>query len=209
MFCVMALFITKMTGKRNKTSPRKNHTSVPRHHFAGKEIKVPSLPTEFTSRPWYPLVVRFEAPSTNVTATQIGANIISQLGIVAPQGLNFRLQSVRFWGALISPGSTVQGLNPVTLNVLDFISQTSATVERTLEQYIRYPDQVNRASVGFEYPDAHKCLSISSVQAMDILRISNAGPNSVLYFHLHWRTGATNAQTLAPYGYAKGYDMCG
>jgi hypothetical protein len=178
----------------------KTHNKKPtssKHMFSGKEIKVPSQPPEFTSRPWYNLVVRIDNPGLTVTSAQLSAAIGTQLGFAGTNLFQFRLDSVRLWGALVPPTGTTP-LQPCVLTILDPIAEADlATVgsQRTLEQYTRFPDQVNRASVGFQYPAAQQCISLASVTGFNLLNISGAGTNSVVYFKLRWRSNVNTAPT--------------
>lgn len=177
-------------------STRKHQERVPakhsKHLFAGRELKVPSEPNEFTSRPWYNLVVRIANPSSTVSANDISSAIVSQLGLETGTGITLRLHSVKFWGQLVpTSGSSV--LTPVTLRIFDPVGQNTGTTARVLEEYTRFPDQVQRASVGFEYPLAQQCVSLTPNSGPQILSLVGAGTNSVLYFYISWRSSNTSA----------------
>jgi hypothetical protein len=182
--------------QRMQRTNRRKRISKTSHHFGGRRLNIPPQPGEFTSRPWYPLVVRIDGPSTSLTTFNLGFNMANQLGLDPNTRFDVRLQSVKFWGATVATGSS-SPLFPVVLNVLDPIGQNSVAVVRNLEQFIRYPDQVNRACCGFEYPDAQKCLSLDTTQAVNLLLMAGAGAGSVVYFHVHWRSSSTTTSLFS------------
>jgi hypothetical protein len=174
-----------------KLVKKQNNKLSTKHLFSGRKINVPSHPNEFTARPWFPLVVRIDFPGPQVTATDLCTAIASQLGIGTYADYSFRLQSVKVWGELVQLSASGV-LAPLVLNVLDPIAEASiASTQRTLEQFIEYPDQVNRAACGFEYPAAQKCIALVPVSGFNLLRLSGVGGDSVVYFHIHWRSSST------------------
>lgn len=166
--------------------------------FRGKELRIPPYPTEFTSRPWWPLVVRIEGPGTSLGLNSLLANLRSQLGFGTDVPVQVKLKSVRCWGPLVSFATGPLGLTSVA--ILDpiaensFNSATAVPESRVLEQYTRYPDQVNRACIGFEYSLAHQSvslgISLTGVAAeVSLLNLVGMGAGSVVYFYVLWRSG--------------------
>jgi hypothetical protein len=92
------------------------------------------------------------------------------------------------------------------VSFFDFISENNsgtATLQtRVLEQYTRYPDQTRRASVGYEYPIAHQNLSLFTAVGINVLLASflGAGPGSVIYVYLMFRSGSTIPSPAAAIG---------
>lgn len=177
------------------------------HAFRGHEVKVPPQPPEFTSRPWWPLVVRIDDPGTLVGVGSIIGSLRTQLGFAATVPIQIKLQTLRVWGPLVGFDSTGP-LGPLNVAFMDFIQEASAgsglpvIVNRTLEQYTRYPDQVNRACVGFSYSLAHQSISLASAVGndVDIMRLTGVGPGAVAYVKLLWRSGVNNP-FVPPVGY--------
>lgn len=166
-----------------------------KHMFAGKKLAISSQPTDFTSRPWYNLTVRIESPPANISALTIATAIASQLGIGVASNYQMRLTSVRFWGALVSNSASAP-LKPVVLSILDPIGESdlaSTGSQRTLEQFTRYPDQVNRAAVGFRYPPAQQCVSLAPVTTFVLYSLVGAGADSVMYVDLRWRPNVNSS----------------
>lgn len=178
--------------------PQRN-VAVPKalkHRLNGQELKPGSYPSEFTSRPWYPLVVRIENPGLIVTANDIGAAIATQLFGANPPStdslpLQARLTSVRFWGNLPVLSGT-NPLPPVTLQIYDTIA--AIATPRILQQFTRYSDAVKRAAVGYQYPLAQSSvvLTVRGPNALTspILQMSGTGTSSVVYLNVLWRSGS-------------------
>jgi len=152
-----------------------------------------SHPPEFVAFPWYNLIVRMNAPGTVVTNGNLYAAIVSQLNLVPGTATGFavRLQSVRFWGAIVAPNNTA-ALQPCFMSVIDPITLLfgSSAARNVLEQLTDYPDMFQRACVGYHYPKAQREYSLpldTPLQAYELLNISGGGPNSVIYFNLQWR----------------------
>jgi len=93
-------------------------------------------------------------------------------------------------------------LLPVVALIFDPIGATSVSVvggtgQRVLEQLTDYPDQVNRAVVGYDYPKAQREFSLSCgtvSPGVPLVNYTGGGVNSVVYFHIQWR----NTQNIAP-----------
>jgi len=168
-------------------------------------IVVPSHPPAFVSFPWYNLIVRINNPGTVVTNGNLFTAMVSQLNLVAgstASGFAVRLQSVRFWGAIVAPSQT-SPLAPCFMSVIDPITILfgSSAARNVLEQLTDYPDMFQRACVGYHYPKAQREYSLpldNSAQNYELLNLSGGGPNSVLYFSLQWRiNNRTVPSTLA------------
>jgi hypothetical protein len=181
--------------KQHQKRPQKQSLSLKRE-LRGSELKPGPHPPEFTSRPWFNLVVRIEDIAGALQLNQILAALHSQLAFPETLPLYVRLRSIRVWGPLRGFNST-DALSPLSVSFFDFISEnnfgTTTLQNRVLEQYTRYPDQTRRASVGYEYPIAHQNLSLWTTTGVNILLASllGAGPGSVMYVYLMFRSGST------------------
>jgi hypothetical protein len=110
---------------------------------------------------------------------------------------------IRVWGSLVGFDSAIP-LAPLNVAFIDPIQEAVAAsgaptiVNRVLEQYTRYPDQFNRASVGYSYSLAHQSVTYASsaTATVDILRLNGGGPNSVVYVNLLFRTGSIDPAAL-------------
>jgi hypothetical protein len=175
--------------KRRIRSRRRKNTD------GGRIRHIDSRPPDFISAPWYNLTVRIDNPGTTLTTTVLSQALSSQLGFTTPGGVSdVRLQSVRIWGALVASNAT-NPLQRVTVIINDPIGLDSVagtgTGSRVLEQITDYPDQVNRAAIGYVYPKAQRefSLRIGVVPVGVLINSVGLGPNSVIYFNLQWRTG--------------------
>jgi len=167
-------------------------------------LHIDSRPPDFVSAPWYNLVVRIDAPAVAVTTVNLQAALASQLGITFTGGFTtVRLQSVKVWGALVSPNAS-QPLQRVTVIINDPIGLdgvlSNGIGTRVLEQITDYPDQVNRAALGYVYPKAQREFSLrlsgSGQPLAPLLSTIGLGANSVIYFNVQWRAGITVAPTI-------------
>ncbi len=152
----------------------------------GHVLKVSSMPSEFTSRPWFRLTVRVQNPGASITVASIALALNDQLNIVDPQPIDIRINNIRLWGSL-GPGGTTN-LQPLFVIFHDFIQNSgTATTLRTLEEVTRYPNEVQRASVGYCYSEAHKEVTLSSSTTITVVTASGLGADSVAYVDLLWR----------------------
>lgn len=175
----------------------------PHSPFRGRELKVMPQPPEFTSRPWFGLTVRIDDPATLLTVTQIVGAIRTQLGWPTTVDIALRIKSVKFWSPLVA--FSAGPLTPLNVAFLDFIQEAAAAsgqpaiVNRVLEQYTRYPDQVNRACIGYEYSLAHSSITLATtgVSNVDIARMTGLGVGSVCYVQCLFRSGTVSPAALA------------
>ena len=156
-------------------------------------MRIMPHPPDFTSFPWYDLIVRIEGPPTSLTGAVLNAAFNNQTGLATSSGIAFRLQSVRVWGAII-PMNSGNILQPLVVVVLDPIGATAAsnvggTGPRVLQQITDYPNQVSRACIGYRYPKAQREFSFSTnaSNTTPLLNMTGVGPGSVLYYHVQWR----------------------
>jgi hypothetical protein len=153
-------------------------------------VRISPHPPDFTSIPWFNLVVRVINPPVNLTTILLQAAMSQQLGITFTlSNVDVRLQMVRVWGALATGTSALQLLS---VAIFDTIQTTQGTVPRVLEQITDFPDQVTRACIGYRYPKAQRetSLRLTNINPITLLAIDGAGPNSVAYFNLQWRPTA-------------------
>jgi hypothetical protein len=166
----------------------------------GCELRIMPQPPEFVSRPWFPLTVRIDSIGTSVGVDQLAANLRTQLGWDPGVPVTLRLQHIKVYGPLVS--FTSGPLAPLNVGYRDFIAEQSTiggTVDvspRVLEQFTRYPDQTNRACVGYKYGITHSSLALSGGAAAGsdtvLLNVTGAGPGSLVLVHLLFRSGQIN-----------------
>lgn len=179
-------------GRRGPKKSKNNNSLM--SHYRGMEMKIVPQPPEFVSRPWFSLTVRLESIGTTVGLNSIVTAINSQLGLTT-EPIAVRLQHVKVYAPLVAFGAGGP-LTPLSVGVLDFIAENVATTSvaptRVIEQFTRYPDQVNRACVGFRYGVAHSSLTLQAAAGTadtNILTTIGAGPGSLALFHVLFRTG--------------------
>lgn len=169
----------------------------------GHEIRVTSMPPEFTSRPWFNITVAITSlPSSPLSSTQLFASLAAQLGIASVQEiarLELRLYTVKVWGPLVAAGSILQ---PLIVTIMDPLApSTSFAGQRTLEEYTRYPDQVNRASIGYRYPIAQSDLVIQQPNPVTLLQYNGSGTGGLAIFTISFRfdvfVGAASAGLMS------------
>lgn len=163
-------------------------------HLLGHKLKVSPQPPEFTAVPWYPLTVRIANPPATITRNILREAIQSQLGFTSAYVFDVRLQSVKLWGALVSPSGS-SFLNPTTLAIVDPV-RTPAT--EILEVLTDYPDQVNRARVGYQYSIAQRNVVVRLENAVELYRCQGVGAGAIMYVHLFWRTPNIIVQSSEP-----------
>jgi len=149
------------------------------------------MPPEFTSRPWFNLTVAVAIlPATQLTSTGLIQVLAAQLGmssVTEISRIEIRLYTVRLWSPLVAGATTT--LQPAIVTIFDPIQVASSApgASRTLEEYTRYPDQVNRASIGYRYPIAQSDLVIQQPNAVTLLGYNSAMTNGLAMFQLSWR----------------------
>jgi len=181
-----------------RRTKQKKKVAQKAHHFAGQRLNISSVPPEFTSRPWFPLVVRMEGPGTSVQLSNLVDSLRTQLGLDGAQPVALRLTSVKVYGPLVGFNAS-SVLQPVDVGIHDFMQMygNSSATNRMLEQYTRYPDQVRRACIGYRYPDAHRCFTLALATPPTqtiLLSTTGLGSGTLILWYLHFRTG-TNIPT--------------
>jgi len=166
-------------------------------------LRVSPHPPDFTSFPWYNLIIRLVNPPSLVSSITLFQNFLTQTGLGGlGDGIDFRFQSVRVWAPLV-PMNAATTLQPLTVSVLDPIGATPAsavggTGQRVLEQLTDYPDQVSRACVGYVYPKAQREFAFSTVNNINVpllnITAAGSGAGAVAYFNVQWRA----ANFIAP-----------
>jgi hypothetical protein len=167
--------------KRTKNNRRKVMKTL-----VGRKFQPSPHPPDFTSRPWFPLTLRIEAPGASLTTVDIANALSTQLGFsVSGQFLNIRLFSIRAWASLNAGGN----LNPLNCVILDVFQTITSSNARVLEQITSYPDAVNRACIGYKYDKTHSDLSIfmGTATPVSVANFTNMGANSVVYLQILWR----------------------
>lgn len=194
--------------KQGQKVPRGNAAkSVVSLIQTGRRLIPAPHPPEFTSQPWFQLTVRMQDLVQNNTVLTVLDNLSTQLSggspIVDVTEVCFRLRSVRIWGALVAMNSNSH-MQPVVVrfNNVDLqprlTGSTTSLVSNVLETFTDYPDQVNRASVGFEWPLAQQAISLgtnatgSAIINQTLFSVlSGAGEGSIAYVNLLWRFRST------------------
>lgn len=187
----------------------------------GRRLRPMAHPPEFVSLPWFQLTVRMENLSVNNTVGTVATALQTQLGLqrvpaTQPAGsFQFRLHSIRVWGPLVAMNATTS-LSPLTVSFYNVSFQPklvgSTTIvlqDNILESFTDYPDQVSRASVGFEYPVAQQAVSLGveanpgpgATRDPILFQLSQgAGVGSVAYVRLLWRPSAPPTNPVADFG---------
>lgn len=134
--------------------------------------------------------MRIANPPALLTTVLLQVSIASQLNISFEQSVLFvRLQKVRVYGALST--GLLQQTNVIIYDPLQAAAPSSVIgTSRILEQYIDFPDQVNRARIGYIYPKAQRevSLTLANTNGTALLFSSNLGNTAVVYFDIQWRT---------------------
>jgi len=179
--------------KRQRKPKRSNRSD------GGRMVKIPSYPPMFNSVPWYNLTVRIAGPAATLNYNTLVLTMSNQLGVSFDGPLSsaaVRFQRIRFWGALstgVLPPLEVLIFDP--LASVGSASNSGGIGPRVLDQFISFPDQVNRTSIGYRYPKAQRETSVLLQNAGSTAPICTAtglGPNSVIYIDLQWRSGNTS-----------------
>lgn len=172
----------------NKKNNKHKHNKYELTFHKGHKIKVPNHPTDFYSKPWFPLTLRVQNPTGFVGKDQLYNSIASQLKGVSFVGsvLNIRVMSVRVWGPIPTTNT------PLVLRVFDVFDEvlvTGASDQMILEEITDYADQVNRARVGYVFSSAQqqKSLIIGAGNDDKFIALGGAGANSIMYVSLLWR----------------------
>jgi hypothetical protein len=170
----------------------------------GREIRVLPQPPEFVSRPWFSLTVRIDGPGLVVGINSLSAALRTQLGWAADVPLAFRLQHVKVYGPLV-PQASATPLQQINVAILDPIAENLVSsgapfpTVRVIEQFTRYPDQVNRACIGFAYGLTHSLITLESgpsTSDVELLRSTGLGTGSLILYHVLFRTGSLNPANL-------------
>lgn len=179
--------------KRQRKSKRSNRND------GGRMVKISSYPPMFNSVPWYNLTVRIASPPAILSYNNLVTAMSNQLGVSFDNPQNaaaVRFQRIRLWGAL-STGV----LPPLETLIYDPLASADSSTNsggigpRVLDQFISFPDQVNRTSIGYRYPKAQRETSVMIRNAgltAPICSSTGLGPNSVIYIDLQWRSGNTS-----------------
>lgn len=194
-----------MTTKRSDKRRDNSAATIPavlKRSLNGCELHPGSYPSDFTSRPWYPLVVRIENPGAVVLNTQLGEALVTQLfgnDPPSPAALPIvaRILTVRFWGNMPVMSGT-NALPPVSLTIYDTLASAAGQPTRILQQYTRYSDAVKRAAVGYQYPIAQRevVIPLRNPQVSSALfQMTGTGTTSVVYVSLLWRSGNNHLAT--------------
>lgn len=196
------------TGKGKKGSnPSKRFKSFKtqiKHELRGVELRVSTLPTSITTKPWFNLVVRIPDSPGTLTIRDVIIALKSQLGFssLPDSVVGISLQKIKIWGPLVSFQATT-ALQPISVSFIDFLSPavsgSAINNNRILQQFTRFPDQVRRATVGYMYPIAHQDLvltSISSSNNTTLYYSEGLGSGSVVYVYLKWRSSNVASPSL-------------
>lgn len=172
-------------GKKNLT-PKVNKFQI--SFIKAHRLNIPSHPTEITSQPWFPLVLRMNNPTGIVDAGTLYNAMVTQLSGISfvASLINVRIQNIRIWGPI--PATNV----PLVVRFFDLFDEVAGSTpagNMVLEELTNYADQVNRAKIGFSYSTAQqqKSLLLTGGSNDRIVWISGGGVGSVMYVQLLWR----------------------
>jgi hypothetical protein len=170
----------------------------------GRVFKVPTHPPEFTSIPWFQVTVRNVTVISPFGLGDVLRSLRNQLHLTDNQGVSIRIESCRVWGPLTDFSSALSPLRCRFYSIGETSTASQFAPEyAVLEDVIDYPDQVRRASCGFEWPIAQQSLSLSTSSSSGTSGIQPflevTEPSSldhiVIYWRLWWRptTGPINS----------------
>jgi len=148
------------------------------------------------------LTVRIEDLATTLGAALVVSSLRSQLGWPADVPIDFRVETIKIYGPLVSfSAGPLQALNVAFQDFIAENSLASGTItasSRIIEQYTRFPDQVNRACVGFHYGVAHSSITLSTTPGNDVTlcNLTGAGPGSLAMVRLLFRTATVNPASV-------------
>jgi hypothetical protein len=166
------------------------------HRFAP-----PTHPPQFTFRPWHSLTLRIaNLQQTDLTFALVYGYLLSQLELSptanAGNAFNVRFKGVRAWGAISGQdsSSSLQPLNVIAYSLIEG-EASNFTFNQVLEVYSDYPDQVNRAKIGFRYPEAHSSVPIlvGTANTAKFLTVTGAnGPGSLILIDILFRSASVS-----------------
>jgi hypothetical protein len=161
-------------------------------------LNIPSLPPSFDAQPWFPLCLRVTNVPPTFTIGALRSALASQLQLAVAPEIDVRFRDIRFWARLNSSASTA--LQPCTMRVFDPLTVAtiaSPALASTAAVIQRFPDQVNRASIGYRYTPAQSQVAIpmpaSRISTIPIAAFVGGGDDAVIYFNLWWRTNSSVA----------------
>lgn len=181
--------------RQNNTRNIKRIIKIERHHVEnGHKLKVPSLPPQFISIPWHEVIVRSQAAVSSFNVFSIITLLRSQLHLTSNQAIDIRIRNARIWGPLVAFNSGPLGPLRVRFHTLTPTlspNTVPAPFYALLEDMIDYPDQTNRARLGFEWPLSQQSLSLSTIATVNgppIIEITEGNTDGLLvYFRVWWR----------------------
>lgn len=185
-----------------------------RNHLNGRRFHVPSHPAEFVSQPWFNMVLRLQPIPPTVTPQTMQVQLSLQTGLSFPGGIvDLRIYKMRAWSAIVSQNATTT-LQPLSIVINDPIGATTLSGfggigVRTLEQLTAYPDQVNRASLGYSFSEAQRnfvtrCVGAGSTTIYPLFVSSGVAGESVMYLDIVWRAPGVLASQVT--GHESGLD---
>lgn len=168
----------------------------------GKRFNPSPHPPDFCAIPWFNLIVRvedFTSISFGITGVSGVVSLVeqlrSQLQLSANDVLEYRVQSVRIWGALVAmnSGSVLPHLRARFWSLVPQLASASGSSAFTvLEDISAYPDQVSRATIGFIYPRSQQAIPIQFGNAGTLVSlVAGGGANVIAYVKLCWRPRQT------------------
>lgn len=181
-----------MMVKRNvmRAAAKANAARSVRREIAGHPIKVVTMPKSFTHNPWNSLVVHAVVTAGHeFSVADLSAAIRAQLGLPAGN-LVSRLRSIRYFGAVAASGTA---LKPIVLSVGNLLSASPVGGKITyINVQSRFPDQVNRAALGYVWPQSQQERQFSGEEvATDGLFHTSADGD--VFVDILWRHGPAAA----------------
>lgn len=183
--------------KRGTASTVRSILRQERHLFESGQRFNPSIhPPDFMAIPWFNLTVRLEnftsiAHSIEASGVvSLPAQLKSQLNLPVATVIEFRVQSVRIWGAILpmNSGSALSNLRAQLWSVVPMIPQSTGATFVILEDISAYPDQVSRASLGFTWPKSQQAIPLQEGTSGTLVTLSSGGGAGVVaYFKVVWR----------------------
>jgi hypothetical protein len=158
---------------------------LPKKYPNGRLVNVPSKPLDLVPRPWYPITVRISTlAGSTLNFADLFAHLRSQVGLTSSSNMLVRLQHVKIWGPVVSTSSNtttgqlhIRFYDPITNN--------------PTQEAVRYPDVVNRSTVGYVYSDTVQATPVGTPQANTVLQflspVASEVVNCIIYIHVLWR----------------------
>jgi len=164
--------------KAKKNTKHSNKLNEMKRMLHGAKLHVPERPPQVTRRPWYPLIVQVTGVVHNLQVFDLNAALVTQLQLPSGFLADFLIKKIRVYASLVKSNTNI--LEPLMVSIYEIISEKAPEpipTLRTLATLESFPDQTNRAAVGYVYPLAQASTVFNADGSEDfrIARIDNGG----------------------------------